>query len=223
MRAAELSLNASALRKAKLVSYPRGCNNRDNLFWINAKRFMFCEKMTVGKEYMQGKLIFIICALIASILLLGCKDFAISVNQKEIYAPPAIFTNYKIADTQLDACIEQTISDARVTSPEQLTQLNCSNAGIKSLAGLDTFYALEELNLADNQLVNIDELATLGRLKVLVLSNNQINKATPLLHLLHLEQLRIDNNRELTCGDLLQLASSLDHTVDMQLPSQCKP
>lgn len=172
---------------------------------------------------MQGKLTLSICALIASAVLLGCKDFAVSVNQNEIYTPPAIFTDYHIADTQLDACVEQTITDARITSPEQLTRLNCSNAGIKSLAGLDKFYGLEALNLADNKLVNIDELATLTRLKVLILSNNQINSAAPLLRLLHLNQLNIEKNNALSCGDLLQLATSLDHKVDIQLPSHCKP
>lgn len=193
------------------------------LLYSDAKNPPITEAITLGKSCMQGKLILRICALIASATLVGCKDFAVSVNQNEIYTPPAIFTDYKIADPQLDACVEQTISDARVTSLEQLTRLNCSNAGIKSLVGLDKFYALEELNLADNQLVTIDELASLGRLKVLILSNNQLNKASPLLRLLHLEQLKIDNNPELSCGDLLQLANSLDHKVETQLPSQCKP
>lgn len=172
---------------------------------------------------MQGKLILRICALIAIAMLIGCKDFAISVNQNEIYTPPSIFTDYDISDPQLDACVEQTIADGRITKPEELIQLNCSNAGINSLVGLDKFYALEALNLADNKLANIDTLKNLARLKVLILSNNHIRNAAPLLNLLHLETLNIDNNHALSCGDLLQLANNLDHKVDMQLPSQCKP
>jgi len=171
---------------------------------------------------MQGKLIFSICALCTSLFFTGCNDFAVSLNEKEIYTPPAIFTDYTIADSRLDACVEQTISDARITSPEQLTRLNCSNAGITSLDGLETFYALEELNLADNKLVRIDRLENMSRLKVLILSNNQLTSAAPLLHLLHLKQLHIDSNNALACSDLHQLASNFDRTLNLALPEQCQ-
>lgn len=171
---------------------------------------------------MQRKSIFCICALISSAILIGCKSYSVSVNEQVVYTPPAIFADYKIADEQLAACVAQTITDTHAVNAEELKRLNCSNAGIKSLAGLDKFFALEELNLTANQLIDISQIEQLGRLKILLLSDNHIKNAAPLLHLLHLQQLKIDNNNQLVCADLLQLVANTDQKLDITMPSHCK-
>jgi hypothetical protein len=118
--------------------------------------------------------------------------------------------------------VEQTIYDLQITSAEDLTRLNCSNAGITSLSGLDKFFALKELNLADNQLADINEIGQLGRLEKVVLTNNKIKNPGPLLHLLHLTQLHLDQNPQMTCKDLQQLQQNLNNqTLDLILPAQC--
>lgn len=172
---------------------------------------------------MQRKSIFFICALISSVILTGCKDYSVSINERMVYTPAPIFSDYKIADTQLATCVAQTIADAHVTTAEELKRLNCSNAGIKSLAGLDKFFALEELNLADNQLVDISQIEPLGRLKIVILSGNNFKNVAPLLHLLHLQQLDIEDNKQLDCADLLQLVANAEQKLDISMPSHCKP
>ena len=162
---------------------------------------------------MHNKSLLLFCGLVTSLLTSGCKNYSVSVNENVVYTPPSIFKDYQIADAQLRDCVEQTIYDLHV---------NCSNAGIKSLAGLDKFFALKELNLADNQLADISEIGKLGRLEKLVLSNNQIKNPAPLLHLLHLNQLHLDKNPSLTCKDLQQLQQNLNNQkLDLILPAQC--
>ncbi len=171
---------------------------------------------------MYSKSLLLFCGLVTSLLTSGCKNYSVSVNENVVYTPPSIFKDYQLADAHLHNCVEQTIYDLHITSAEELTRLNCSNAGITSLVGLDKFFAMKELNLADNQITDISQIGQLGRLENLVLSNNKINNPAPLLNLLHLAQLHVDNNPQMTCKDLYQLQQNLNHQkMDLKLPAQC--
>jgi Leucine-rich repeat (LRR) protein len=164
----------------------------------------------------------IIAGILCSYLVCGCSHYSVSVNDKLVYTPPPVFKDYQIEDQLLKACVEQTIYDLHITQAEDLKQLNCSHAGIKSLRGLSKFFALEALNLADNHLVDIAELKNLGRLKQLVLTQNAITDATPLLSLLHLHSLNLEDNPGLACADLKQLEQNQASTkLELQLPRQC--
>ncbi len=171
---------------------------------------------------MLSKSLLLFCGLATTLLTSGCNNYSVSVNENVVYTPPSLFKDYQLADTKLRDCVEQTIVDLHITSAENFTRLNCSNAGIKSLVGLDKFFALKELNLADNLIADINEIGKLGRLEKLVLTNNQIKEPAPLLHLLHLTQLYIDDNPQMTCNDLQQLQQNLKHQqLDLHLPKQC--
>ncbi len=160
--------------------------------------------------------------LLCSTLFQGCKNYSVSLNDKTVYTPAPLFTNYQIADVKLHACVEQTIYDLKITKAEELTRLNCSNAGIISLTGLDKFFALTELNLANNQISDINTLGKLGRLGVLLINNNSIKNPAPLLNLLHLQQLDTTYNPGMSCKDLYQLAANLQHQKpDLKFPEQC--
>jgi hypothetical protein len=172
---------------------------------------------------MYNKLILIFCGLTASFLTLGCKNYSVSVNEKVVYTPPSVFKDYQLADSKLKDCVEQTIYDLHISSAEELTRLNCSNAGISSLIGLDKFFALKELNLADNQLVDVSVIGSLGRLEKLELTNNNIRNAEPFLHLLHLQQLNLENNPDLDCKLLDQLTKNLSiQQAELHFPTHCK-
>lgn len=171
---------------------------------------------------MQFQNSLLVLTIIFSACLAGCKNYSVSVNDKTIYTPASVFDNYQLADAKLNDCVEQTIYDLHITKAEDLTRLNCSNAGITSLDGLDKFFALTELNLANNRLTDIGVLAKLGRLEVLMLNNNQIKNPAPLLNLLHLQVLDITQNPALDCKDLNQLSNNLQHQKpDLKLPAQC--
>lgn len=171
---------------------------------------------------MYTKLIFVFCGLVFSFLMLGCQHYSLSLNKNIVYMPPSIFKDYQLADSKLQDCVEQTLYDLHIVNAEALTRLNCSNAGITSLAGLATFFALKEINLADNQLTDISAIEKLGRLEKLVLTNNRISNPAPLLHLLHLKQLHLAQNPQMACHDLSQLRNNLkDQLDDLVLPEQC--
>ena len=171
---------------------------------------------------MHSKSLLLFCGLVTSLLTAGCKNYSVSVNENVVYTPASIFKDYQLADAQLHDCVEQTIYDLHITSAEELTRLNCSNAGITSLVGIDKFFALKELNLANNQLADISEVGQLGRLEKLVLTNNKISNPAPLLNLLHLMQLHLDQNPQMTCKDLQQLQHNLNgQKLDLKLPTQC--
>jgi hypothetical protein len=158
-------------------------------------------------------------------VLLGisaCQKYQVSLNDKVIYTPPGVFKDYQITDQQLADCVEQTIYDLHASSVEQITQLNCSNAGIKSLAGLGKFYALTALNLADNQLTAIDEISKLGRLQILILNNNPIKDMAPLLQLLHLQDLQLEKITTMDCASVAQLQANFKPLgAKILLPEHC--
>ena len=164
-----------------------------------------------------------ICALLIATTLIGCKTYSVSVNDNVVYTPLPLFKEFTIADSHLGACIEQTIIDNKITKASELKQLNCSNAGITTLAGLETFSSIEELNLAENAITSASPLTKLGMLQVLILRKNNLTSAEPLLQLLHLRELDISENEKLGCGDIKQmLANFPKHDLKATLPEQCK-
>lgn len=163
-----------------------------------------------------------ILLIAAAVSTTGC-NYSVSVNDNVVYTPEPLFTDYQIADNNLRQCIAQTIEDRKVTRAQQLTRLNCSSAGITSLAGLEHFRALEELNLASNKLTTVAPLDRLGNLKVLVLRENQLNSAAPLLSLLKLTQLDLEQNPALDCSDVNQLAENMKEVKgEILKPEQCR-
>ena len=174
-----------------------------------------------GKSVAQSFTLFCISSL--AILSLGsCKNYSVSLNDNLVYTPPALFTKFTIADERLRTCVEQTIIDKHISKAEDLQQLNCSNAGIVSLAGLETFTAIEQLNLSENALTSVSQLSNLAQLRQLSLRKNNLTHAEPLLHLLHLTLLDVSENKNLSCGDLHQLVSNFHKgELTATLPEQC--
>lgn len=130
-------------------------------------------------------------------LLTSCRNYLFTVNEREVYAPPKVFTDYHIADAALRACVAQTLTDLNITRPGQLTRLVCTHANIGDLAGLEVFTSLAQLNLAHNRLTDI----------------------RPLLYLSHLTGIDLSANPDLVCADALLLQLPTDR---LQLPSHCQ-
>lgn len=165
--------------------------------------------------------LFSLCLLGAGVL--SACSYSVSVNDNLVYTPESLFTDYQIADQNLARCLQQTISDRSVTKATDLTRLNCSNAGIKSVVGLEVFTALEELNLSGNQVHEVDAIARMPQMRVLILSDNPLLSAAPLLALLHLHTLDLAENPGLACNDIEQLEKNwagLNNTLIK--PQQCR-
>jgi len=152
-------------------------------------------------------------------LLTACSNYSFSLNERELYRPTPLFTQYQVQDRALSGCITQTIKDVKATQAAELKRLNCSSAGIENLAGLETFNQMKALNLAKNQLEELGPLAQLTRLETLILRDNDIVSAEPLLSLVRLQRLDLRGNERLDCTLGQQLAKQETLTVD--LPEQC--
>jgi hypothetical protein len=171
---------------------------------------------------MHNKLLWKLNGLLIILLSSAC-GYSVSVNERVVYTPPSVFTDYKIADQFLARCVAQTLQDESVHYAKDLIRLNCSSAGIKSLAGLDVFSGLQEINLAHNTLRAVTELARLPQLQVVILRDNQLQDAAPLLSLLKLRVLDLGDNEQLPCADIEQLEKEWEPlATGLIKPAQCR-
>jgi Leucine-rich repeat (LRR) protein len=159
------------------------------------------------------------CAIFLVLLLVAaCGNYDFTINDRVIYTPDPLFTDFDVPDKALRECIKDAINDNMVTSASALSSLNCTDAGIATLAGLATFNELEQLTLSSNNIVDISELVSLTVLQTLYLDNNQVIDPVPLYQLPALQRLDLSDNPGLICppsGSLLRVA-------DVTLPRHCQ-
>lgn len=159
------------------------------------------------------------CILCLSILLAAaCGNYDFTVNDRVVYTPDPLFTDFSVPDKALRECLREAINDQKATSASDVSSLSCSDAGIETLAGLSTFTELEHLTLSSNNIVEISELAALTVLQVLYLDNNQIIEAVPLYQLPTLRLVDLSSNPHLLCPT----SGSLLRVSDVTLPSHCQ-
>ena len=158
-------------------------------------------------------------ALVAlmTMLVLGCSNYDVSVNERTVYTTEPLFADFDIADPALNQCVSEAVERKKVTSASRLVELNCNARGIENLAGIGVFTGLEQLQLADNAISDISPLAPLSSLAWLVLDNNNIADPTPLYELLSLRKLSLRNNPGLNCPNL----SALLRVDSAVLPTHC--
>ena len=139
----------------------------------------------------------ILLSIITLLTIVACDRYQVTINEREIYAPPVLFSDYEIIDPALRNCVAQAISDQKITVAEDLRLLNCSYGGIVSLTGLDRFTKLETINLSSNKLETIKPLMFFGDLK----------------------RHNLQGNSGLSCKDLLSLEQLL--AEDLYRPKSC--
>jgi len=157
----------------------------------------------------------IVCLTLS--LVAACGSYDLTINEKLVYTPKPLFSDYSVTDPALQSCLELTIQDSKSSSASDLEILNCSHAGIAELAGIETFSGITRLKLSSNGLDNISALAALSNLEVLLLDNNQIVDLRPLLALRVLRELDLSANPQLLCSS----ANGLIAIENLTLPQHC--
>ncbi len=142
--------------------------------------------------------------ILLSFGLASCADYSISVNDNTVYDPPKIFTQFRVADSNLQRCIDETIKEEKITNAKQLRNLQCPNKDIQVLDGLAIFSELKILGLAGNPLKNIDDVAALKLLEQLDLQASGTIQLTKISGL-KLDYLNLSENPDLHCDDFQQL------------------
>ncbi|MEQ8264045.1 hypothetical protein [Pseudohaliea sp.] len=154
-------------------------------------------------------------ALPGALLLAGCADYAVTFNDRTLYTPPPLFRDFSLDDEALRECVTQHIVDGELTSAEALTLLDCSQAGISDLAGIERFTGLTRVRFSGNAIEDVTPLAAASGLELLLLENNRISDATPLFALEALERLDLSGNDRLTCPE------PVPAIAELTLPEHC--
>ncbi len=153
------------------------------------------------------------------LLVTACADYQFTVNEKVVYTPAPLFAEYDIPDTALRECVKQHVRDSSITTAIQLTELNCSHAGVTSLQGLDTFTGLTRLKLSSNSIADLAPLAALSRLHELHLDGNRLRSLMSLRGLTDLSYLSVQGNQALSCGEVRHFADLPNLTLEP--PQHC--
>lgn len=151
------------------------------------------------------------------LFLTACQGYDFKVNDKVVYSPAPLFSDFTVADEALQQCLEQAIIDGSVSAPEQLSTLNCSNAGIESLEGLSRFPGIKALRLSSNNIRNLVELNKLLALEDLYLDQNRVVDPVPLYSLQKLRHIDLSGNASLQCPR----GERLDRIETVILPVHC--
>lgn len=159
------------------------------------------------------------CGTLLLAALAGCEGYTYTLNERTVFDKPPLFREFEVADAQLKTCILQAIEDGAITSPDKLTDLNCSKAGITSLAGIETFAKLKRLGLDGNRIADLAPLARLKDLELLQLRDSGLRGLPASLCAGKPKTLALAGNGELACADLKTLAAC--GTSFSDLPEHC--
>lgn len=161
----------------------------------------------------------LLCFVSAAIILLcACQGYDFRVNDKIVYSPTPLFSDFTTEDEALTGCLEQAINDGAITAADQLIALDCSFAGIENLEGLSTFTSLIALRLSANKVRNLLEISKLVTLEQLYLDDNQIIDPVPLYPLRALLYVDLSSNPALQCPS----KGVFEHVETVLLPQHCR-
>ena len=151
----------------------------------------------------------------------GCAElgrYDITVNNVTIYTPSEPFIVSGVKDSALTACLTQSLLDIDARMATDLISLNCSDAGIESLTGLEQFTRIQSMKLSSNDIRNLLVLERLTALHQLWLDNNDVVDPIPVLRMTGLRELNLAGNPHLQCPDPEDVPSHLS----LNLPNHCK-
>ncbi len=112
--------------------------------------------------------------------------------------PFTVFSKTKLlqADVQdhnLKQCIQNAINKNQWQKAEQVTEVECKYAAIKSLKGIEQYNNLEKLDVYNNEIAEISPLQGLTNLRALNLKINKIDNIEKLNNLVNLRTLGLSN------------------------------
>lgn len=125
-------------------------------------------------------------------LLLSACGYEFAVNDYPVHTPEPLLAVPALDDAALTRCLRDQVRQDRVHSLGGLIRLDCPQAGINTLAGLERYAALAELHLDGNHLRDASTLQALPNLVFLDLRGNDTLDCSSLNGLPQADQLRIE-------------------------------
>ncbi|QIB66677.1 leucine-rich repeat domain-containing protein [Kineobactrum salinum] len=152
------------------------------------------------------------------LLLCACAQYDVAINERVVYTPRPLLTDFEVSDAGLQACLERAIDQDKISNAGQLQTLACNDAGIRELTGLARFSGLTRLELSGNQITDLQELSALLDLRTLMLEGNRIKNPAPLYGLTELTVLDLRGNPGLLCP----ARRHMPQLRRLDLPSHCR-
>ena len=173
--------------------------------------------MKMREYFMLHRLSFsLVCS--ALLFLSACESYDFKVNEKVVYSPRPLFSDFETPDEALRTCLEQAIVDGAVSTADQLSSLNCSHGGIEDLNGLASFTGMTSLRLSSNNIRNLVELGAITTLEELYLDSNKIIDPVPLYQLDSLRFVDLSANPNMQCPK----GGGLERVATVILPAHCR-
>lgn len=155
------------------------------------------------------------------VVLVSCSqlsEYDVMLNNVTVYQAARPNQIQPIEDAALETCLRQLLVDQRTNQTTDLTAANCSDAGIRSLAGIEQFTALRSLKLSGNAIRNLVVLERLEQLEQLWLNRNDVVDPIPMLRLTSLRELDLTDNPLLQCP----AADETPLVLKLSLPEHCE-
>lgn len=162
-----------------------------------------------------------LCGGLALLLLSACSNspYTVSLNDNVLYSPNEALRNAVVADPALQGCINQVLAVSSSNDLDSIRSLACPDAGIRTLDGLQSLTALEQLELSNNAIDNLAPLQPLRNLRFVSLRNNGIRNIGPLSRLQLLRFVSLEGNEHIPCRQLDELQQRLGNTLNR--PASC--
>ena len=109
------------------------------------------------------------------------------------------------------------VFDVDALAAADLAALNCSDAGIQSLTGLEQFTQIQSMKLSSNNIRNLLIIERLTALRQLWLDDNDVVDPIPVLRMTALKELNLAGNLRLQCPD----PSDVPRHLSLNLPDHC--
>ncbi|MFL0809822.1 MAG: leucine-rich repeat domain-containing protein [Agarilytica sp.] len=154
----------------------------------------------------------LIAVVMVTLLICSCQRYSVSLNDRVVYTPPTLLSDYTIQDEALRACVDAMIQESSIDSAEQLDRLACPEGKIANLKGIEAFTKLKVLGLAGNIIQDISILGSLPALEQIDVSHNNILDFGVLKSLSVLRSAKLDGNKDAQCESLNTFASSIKIT-----------
>ena len=140
--------------------------------------------------------------LLVALLLGRCSnEIVISINEQTVYDPGGRLPVGKVADADLQGCVNLAIQQQNINTAAELLVLSCANSEFGSLENISELASLRFLDLGNNNISNITPLEDLTALSGINLVNNQISDIGPLFNIPNLSSVNLLGNNNIDCDE----------------------
>lgn len=152
-----------------------------------------------------------LAALCLLALLLGAcaGGLTVSVNDQAVYDPQGRIGGENVRSANLQGCINLSMQQQKVETPEELTVLSCPESEINNLENVGVLKSLRFLDLTGNAISNVTPLENLDNLSGLILARNSLRDVNTLINLSTLTSLNITGNDAIPCRQVSLLREKL--------------